>query len=281
MTWQALSEARPRTGQAVKYRLRPNGVEVRATYEPKPGAWVLDGGHQQTARAHHQWTPDPSIENRTCLGCGKPLERKIYRGKLETERQFRARQCCDQVCNGRRKRTVTAPDTKTCPRCGKRFKRGPKIGHAAFLRRKYCSHSCSTSARTPKEPQAKPRKAAAPEPVAAPAPKREAPKREIPKQPPRAPRKPQAPVKEWSETSKRSPTRGEFDPDSKPASNGGPDPRAGRHETIRMQTLGDPCPHHPSERINAWGKCPACVTGNQWAERERLVTTRPSPEGGR
>lgn len=276
-TWQPLSQQKPRAGQAVLYRLRPGGVEVPAIYEPKQAAWVLEDGPHQTARPHHQWIPDPAIENRSCLACGKPLTRKMHSGRREIERMFRARNTCDQQCNGRLKRTVTAPDTKTCQRCGRTFTRRRTDGHAQFLKRKYCSISCAaatSSARPRKERQATPRQATKPQ--VAPAPKRE-----IPKPPPAPQRQPQAPVKEWSETTKRSPVRGEFDPDSKPASTPGPDPRAHRHETVRMRTLGEPCPHHPTEKVNAWGKRPACTTGNQWAERQRQTTFKPHPEGGR
>lgn len=213
MTWQPLSEATPAKGQAVIYRLRPNGVQVPAAFDPKHPAWVMDGGHLQTARGHHQWRPAPA----------PPKKRPVRR--------------------------CTLPD---CDR--KHFAKGLCQRHY-YQERYRAKKAAGPSRRRPA--------AAAPEPG------------------PKPKRIPQPPVRPWSEASNRARTRGEFDPDSRPASAPGPDPRANRHETTRVQTLGEPCPTHPTERINAFGKCPACVTGSQWAERERMVTTRPHPEGGR
>jgi len=64
VTFVPLSEIRPRDGQAVIYRLRPNGVQVPATYDHAGPAWVLPGGGRQTARGHHQWAPAPDADAR-------------------------------------------------------------------------------------------------------------------------------------------------------------------------------------------------------------------------
>lgn len=66
---------------------------------------------------------------------------------------------------------------------------------------------------------------------------------------------------------------------------GFPDPRKPKlqSEPVRMTPLFEVkyCEKHPSERLNAYGTCAACVTGERWAAREREVTARPSTEGGR
>ena len=48
----------------------------------------------------------------------------------------------------------------------------------------------------------------------------------------------------------------------------------------RVQTLGEPCPKHPSYTVGFFG-CAACVTGARWAARQRETKARPSHEGGR
>lgn len=89
MTWQSLSDKQPRPGQAVTYRLRPNGVEVPATYDSEQPAWVLPDGGRQTARAHHQWAsaesestaaPVPSAPDLHRLD---PTTRRLLRAAFE------------------------------------------------------------------------------------------------------------------------------------------------------------------------------------------------------
>lgn len=43
-----------------------------------------------------------------------------------------------------------------------------------------------------------------------------------------------------------------------------------RHEPIRLQPLGEPCPNHPGEAIGAYG-CPACRAGENWRKRGQVT----------
>ena len=43
-----------------------------------------------------------------------------------------------------------------------------------------------------------------------------------------------------------------------------------RHEPIRLQPLGEPCPNHPGEVIGTYG-CPACNAGKRWLERGQVA----------
>jgi len=54
-----------------------------------------------------------------------------------------------------------------------------------------------------------------------------------------------------------------------------------KREYPRVQPLGEPCPVHPSSTIGAWGKCPACESGNRWSKQQRETAFRPHHEGGR
>lgn len=63
-----------------------------------------------------------------------------------------------------------------------------------------------------------------------------------------------------------------------------PEPRRHREsEPIRMVPEFEVkyCDKHPTSMISIYGKCPACVTAERWASREREIVARPSTEGGR
>lgn len=213
---------------------------------------------------------------RYCEACGKELVRKrsTKTGLLEPGPQFLARRFCDQQCHGTFRRTVAAINVKTCLECGNEFTRPANEGHAKFGTRKFCGHACASRARyraAPLQPGSKPKtpRAKVSEPRPAPRPKPQPPRPVPDKRKP--PRVPQTPIKASA-----------YDARSKPIPVvPGSIVIQQPSEAVRMEVLGEPCPHHPTEKVNAWGKCPACVAGAKWAERERATVIRPHPDGGR
>ena len=52
--------------------------------------------------------------------------------------------------------------------------------------------------------------------------------------------------------------------------------RPPRHEPIRLEPIGEPCPHHPGEAIGTYG-CPACNAGARWRARARAAQAGDHP----
>lgn len=187
---------------------------------------------------------------KSCLHCGKPIERRRFAsGNLETPASYKRRKYCGHACHGAHRR-VASETTGACQQCGKTLKRKENEPWARFAKRRYCGRLCVGAAKSqaarerrwanpPKprvRPKPKPKPAAAPERI---------------ERPQAAPRMPL------------------------------PDPRPKAIEAgARMVTLGVPCPKHPGEHIGVFG-CPACRAAEAWRAGERRVTARPSVEGGR
>lgn len=286
MTFVPLSAIRPRDGQAVIYRLRPNGVQVPATYDHAGPAWVLEGGHRQTARAHHQWTPAPGAAQRFCKHCGERLVRKRVgrrKAQWESPKVFAGRDYCDRACSDAARRKDRSEE-KPCAVCGQPARRRKGESSQKWAERQTCSRQCGAIHRGRKFGAAERSRIAergwetrqaqeASEPRPAPRPRPQAP-RPRPERPKPLPQAQAAP--------RRKPVRrGEFDPAPKASGLIAPEQLAQRHEPIRMLELGEPCDKHPSYRKNVFGQCAACVAGGRWAERERQTAMRPHPEGGR
>jgi len=153
-----------------------------------------------------------------------------------------------------RPRARPAVETRTCTVCGEEFTRNAGERLNNFRRRRTCGRgecmresisrnragkAVTRRAQEAKAPAKKPAKAA---PVKAPR----------PPQPATAPRKPAPPIPV---------------PQAEPTQRWQPPQR---HEPIRLQPVGEPCPEHPGEVIGVFG-CPACVAGRKWRERGQVA----------
>ena len=191
---------------------------------------------------------------RTCAVCGEQFRRR----KGEPLHTFRRRQACGEECKREliRRRALARkprgqsrvdPGPKTCTVCGAQFRRRDDEDLNEFRRRATCSKECRRQ-----QIAASRRRAAANAPTAPRPPRPPAP---LP--PPAAPE----PVKVPEPPAPQRPPAIEAAPRWEPPK---------RHETIRIQPIGDECPHHPGEKVGVFG-CPACNAGKRWLERGQVA----------
>lgn len=218
-------------------------------------------------RANARTVPPP----RACVVCGQPF----HRHEREQLQHFMKRRTCSQACKGRlisrarrarpvkvtgRRRLDLGP--KKCLVCGSTFRRRDGECTTNFRARRTCSPACTREVRRASvlkatramqrqaaERRAQKAKAKAPAKKPAKAAPVKAPR---PPQPATAPRKPAPPIPV---------------PQAEPTQRWQPPQR---HEPIRLQPLGEPCPDHPGEVIGVFG-CPACNAGRKWRERGQIA----------
>ena len=152
----------------------------------------------------------------------------------------------------RRPRARPAVETRTCAVCGEEFTRNAGERLNNFRRRRTCGRDECRRQAIGMAKKGRPRRASA-----APAPS-------TPRRPPAPPPPPPAPP---TPPEPPAPTK----PPRPPAIEAGPrwEPPK-RHETIRIQPIGEECPHHPGEKVGVFG-CPACNAGRKWRERGQIA----------
>ncbi|HEX6938311.1 MAG TPA: hypothetical protein VF158_02790 [Longimicrobiales bacterium] len=164
----------------------------------------------------------------------------------------------------RRPRARPAVETRTCAVCGEEFTRNAGERLNNFRRRRTCGRSeCMRESIS----RNRAGKAATRRPVAP----------EQPAEPAEASVEAEAPAAQLEEPEpavEPDPTPPEPEPEPAPQAEAAPhrfawEPPA-RHEPIRLQPLGEPCPNHPGETIGAYG-CPACRAGENWRKRGQVA----------
>lgn len=238
-------------------------------------------------------------EDRFCKHC-----KKLIPHEGESDAEYERRSFCDQDCYRGYRRTnpiVRQLNHPPCPQCGSEVLRRPGERSTEFRRRKYCSPECSRTAASEKrwgkvraekerllatmkcEGCGGPMKTHKGESVSdlkkrkycslecrglqglqrSTLAKYNAAARER--------RKRERKVRELNEAAREYARNVPF--------TGFPDPRR-RVESVavRMEPQFEVkyCDKHPREALNIFGKCPACVTAERWAGKERNVIIRPS-----
>lgn len=206
--------------------------------------------------------PRKDLGPKTCPVCGEVFERRA----AETTTAFKKRATCGkQACRhawiSARLAGVDANAThvpraplRTCRACGQEFERRPGERLGDYNRRATCLRpECVKAlyAEGGRRGGAAKRKAASPAPST---PQPTTPRPPVPPPPPREPRVPEPPI----------PTP----PPAIEAEEPWQPPQ--RHEPVRVQPVGEPCPEHPGEVIGVFG-CPACNAGKRWRERGQIA----------
>lgn len=196
---------------------------------------------------------------KTCVACGEQFTRRdgeelwAFRrratcGRRECLREYLSRQATERGLGHRR---VDA-GARTCVACGREFERRLDERLNDFRRRRTCGRDECRRQAIGMAKKGRPRRASA-----APAPS-------TPRRPPAPPPPPPAPP---APPEPPAPTK----PPRPPAIEAGPRWEPGkRHETIRIQPIGEECPHHPGEKVGAFG-CPACNAGEKWKKAQGVA----------
>jgi len=173
--------------------------------------------------------------------------------QLETANGQEAPEATPPAPQPRRPRARPAVETRTCAVCGEEFTRNAGERLNNFRRRRTCGRGeCVRESisrnRAGKAVTRRPTSEPAEASVEA-----EAPTAQLEEPDPT----PEEPEPEPAPKAEPAPHRFTWKPPE-------------RHEPIRLQPLGEPCPDHPGEAIGAFG-CPACRAGENWRERGQVA----------